>query len=57
MKAMNEMIMRMCCYSCSKQMMHDEMERREQHIIYIYKERQQHEKISIPDSFVFRAAA
>ncbi len=52
------MNMRMCCCCCSMQMMHNEKEERSnQHIINIYKERQEHEKISIHHSIALRAAS
>jgi len=54
------MNMRMCCCCCcsSMQMMrNDKEERSNQHIINIYKERQEHEKISIHHSIALRAAS
>jgi hypothetical protein len=53
------MNMRMCCCCCcSMQMMRNEKEERSnQHIINIYKERQEHEKISIHHSIALRAAS
>ncbi|GEM_PF-4439955 len=49
---------RMCCCCCSMQMMrNDKEERSKQHIINIYKERQEHEKISIHHSIALRAAS
>ncbi len=47
-----------CCCCCSMQMMRNEKEERSnQHIINIYKERQEHEKISIHHSIALRAAS
>ena len=55
---MKQMQMRMCCCCCSMQMMrNDKEERSKQHIINIYKERQEHEKISIHHSIALRAAS
>ncbi len=55
---MKQMRMRMCCCCCSMQMMrNDKEERSNQHIINIYKERQEHEKISIHHSIALRAAS
>lgn len=52
------MNMRMCCCCCSMQMIRNEKEERSnQHIINIYKERQEHEKISIHHSIALRAAS
>lgn len=55
---MKQMRMRMCCCCCSMQMKrNDKEERSNQHIINIYKERQEHEKISIHHSIALRAAS
>jgi hypothetical protein len=54
---MKQMRMRMCCCCCSMQMMRNDKERSNQHIINIYKERQEHEKISIHHSIALRAAS
>ena len=54
---MKQMRMRMCCCCCSMQMMRNDKERSKQHIINIYKERQEHEKISIHHSIALRAAS
>ena len=52
------MMKRMCCYCCSSmRIMRNDKEEINQHIINIYKERQNYEKISIYDSIVFRAAS
>ena len=57
MKTMMMKQMRMCCCCCSMQMMRNDKERSNQHIINIYKERQEHEKISIHHSIALRAAS
>ena len=54
---MKQMRMRMCCCCCSMQMMRNDKERSNQHIINIYKERKKHEKISIHHSIALRAAS
>ena len=55
---MNQMQMRMCCCCCnSMRIIRNDKEEINQHIINIYKERQNYEKISIYDSIVFRAAS
>ena len=52
------MMKRMCCCCCnSMRIMRNDKEEINQHIINIYKERQNYEKISIYDSIVFRAAS
>jgi hypothetical protein len=52
------MMKRMCCCCCSSmRMMRNDKEGRDQHIINIYKERQEHEKISIHHSIALRAAS
>ena len=58
MKTMMMKRMQMCCCCCSgKQMMRNDKEKRDQHIINKYKERQEHEKISIHHSITLRAAS
>ena len=50
--------MQMCCCCCSSmQMKYNDKEKRNQHIINIYIERQHYEKISFYDSIAFRAAS
>ena len=59
MKTMMMKRMQMCCCCCSsiQMMRNDKEERSNQHIINIYKERQEHEKISIHHSIALRAAS
>ena len=59
MKTMMMKRMQMCCCCCSSMQMmrNDKEERSNQHIINIYKERQEHEKISIHHSIALRAAS
>ena len=48
---------RMCCCYGNMPMMSSDKEKRNQHIINIYKERKKHEQTIIPDSIGLRAAA
>ncbi len=57
-RSMNACMARMCCCCCSSmQMKYNDKEKRNQHIINIYLERQNYEKISFYDSIAFRAAS
>lgn len=57
MKTMSMNRMQMCCCCCGSMRMMNDKEERNRHIINIYKERQEHEKISIYDSIRLRVAS